>query len=115
MRKPQWAELAWLSNFLFHSALDKLLCHWLICRQFGELPCMFLQEKGEALWEQVKALAPQHRTRPSLLAPAARVTAFAVGAASACLPGSLRATIGGTAAPLLTAAACWQPWNALAA
>ncbi|KAK9795541.1 hypothetical protein WJX73_001955 [Symbiochloris irregularis] len=55
----------------------------------------YFKEKGEALWEQVKLLAPQHRTRPSLLAPAARAAAFGLGAASACLPGNLRATIGG--------------------
>lgn len=54
-----------------------------------------LQERGEALLERIQALAPQHRTRPSLLTPFVRGAAFGLGAASACLPNHWRATVGG--------------------
>lgn len=43
--------------------------------------------------EQLRSLAPQHRTRPSLLAPALRAGFWALGAAAAAAPRSLSAAV----------------------
>lgn len=81
------------------------LCFWaartysihlanLVWKPSPGLPSL-LQERGEALVDRVENIAPQYRTRPSLLAPAVRATAFGLGAVSSYLPNPLRASIAG--------------------
>lgn len=53
------------------------------------------QEKELELLAHLQQLAPQYRTRPSLLGPLSSMAAFGVGALSSCLPPNLQTAISG--------------------
>lgn len=85
---------------LYHGVLHALLLGSSHLQHSPGQPCVeglpsLLQERGEALVDRVENIAPQYRTRPSLLAPAVRATAFGLGAVSSYLPNPLRASIAG--------------------